>query len=96
MESAVYSIYKVSVVNSVRNSLFICREYHIQPSEILRMPYWIYEEYLANIKDIQKKEEKEQKDQDKRYNSMMPKMPSMPSMPKMSAPAMPKISIPKF
>ena len=93
MESAVYSIYKVSVVNSVRNSLFICREYHIQPSEILRMPYWIYEEYLANIKDIQKKEEKKQKDQDKRYNSMMPKMPSMP---KMSAPAMPKISIPKF
>ena len=93
MESAVYSIYKVSVVNSVRNSLFICREYHIQPSEILRMPYWIYEEYLANIKDIQMKEEKEQKDQDKRYNSMMPKMPSMP---KMSAPAMPKISIPKF
>lgn len=93
MESAVYSIYKVSVVNSVRNSLFICREYHIQPSEILRMPYWIYEEYLANIKDIQKKEEKEQKDQDKRYNSMMPKMPNMP---KMSAPAMPKISIPKF
>lgn len=93
MESAVYSIYKVSVVNSVRNSLFICREYHIQPSEILRMPYWIYEEYLANIKDIQKKEEKEQKDQDKRYNNMMPKIPSMP---KMSAPAMPKISIPKF
>ena len=93
MESAVYSIYKVSVVNSVRNSLFICREYHIQPSEILRMPYWIYEEYLANIKDIQKKEEKEQKDQDKRYNSMMPKMPSMP---KMSVPVMPKISIPKF
>lgn len=93
MESAVYSIYKVSVVNSVRNSLFICREYHIQPSEILRMPYWIYEEYLANIKDIQKKEEKEQKDQDKRYNSMMPKIPNMP---KMSAPAMPKISIPKF
>ena len=93
MESAVYSIYKVSVVNSVRNSLFICREYHIQPSEMLKMPYWIYEEYLANIKDIQKKEEKEQKDQDKRYNSMMPKMPSMP---KMSAPAMPKISIPKF
>lgn len=93
MESAVYSIYKVSVVNSVRNSLFICREYHIQPSEILRMPYWIYEEYLANIKDIQKKEEKEQKDQDKRYNNMMPKMPSMP---KMSAPSMPKISIPKF
>lgn len=93
MESVVYSIYKVNVVNSVRNSLFICREYHIQPSEILRMPYWIYEEYLANIKDIQKKEEKEQKDQDKRYNNMMPKMPSMP---KMSAPSMPKISIPKF
>lgn len=57
------------------------------------MPYWIYEEYLANIKDIQKKEEKEQKDQDKRYNGMMPKMLSMP---KMSAPSMPKISIPKF
>lgn len=93
MELAVYSMYKVSVVSSVRNDLFICREYHIQPSETLRMPYWIYEEYLANIKDIQKKEEKEQKDQDKRYNGMVPKMPSMP---KISAPAMPKVSIPKF
>ena len=93
MELGLYSMYKVSVAASVRNDLFICREYHIQPSEMLRMPYWIYEEYLANIKDIQKKEEKEQKDQDKRYNSIMPKMPSMP---KMSAPAMPKISIPKF
>ena len=64
MELGLYSMYKVSVAASVRNDLFICREYHIQPSEMLRMPYWIYEEYLANIKDIQKKEEKEQKDQD--------------------------------
>lgn len=93
MESAVYSMYKVSVVNSVRNSLYICKEYHIQPSEILRMPYWIYEEYLANIKDIQKQEEKQQKERDKQQSSMTPKMPSMP---KMSMPSMPKVSIPKF
>ena len=44
------------------------------------MPYWIYEEYLANIKDIQKKEEKEQKDQDKIYNRIMHKMPRIPNI----------------
>lgn len=93
MELAVYSMYKANVANSVKNSLFICREYHIQPSEILRMPYWIYEEYLANIKDIQKQEEKQQKERDKQQSNMVPKMPSMP---KMTMPTMPKVSIPKF
>lgn len=93
MELAVYSMYKANVVNLVKNNLFICREYHIQPSEILRMPYWIYEEYLANIKDIQKQEEKQQKERDKQQNNMIPKMPSMP---KMTMPSMPKVSIPKF
>ena len=86
-------MFRVSVASSVRNSLFICREYHIQPSELLRMPYWIYEEYLANIKDIQKQEEKQQKEHDKQQSNMMPKMPSMP---KLSMPSMPKVNIPKF
>ena len=93
MESAVYSTFKVSVASLVRNSLFICKEYHIQPSEMLYVPYWIYEEYLANIKDIQKQEEKERKKQENQQGSMMPKAPSMP---KVSMPSMPKISIPKF
>lgn len=93
MESAVYSRYKVNVANSVRNSLYISKEYHIQPSELLKMPYWIYEEYLANIKDIQKEEEKQQKERDKQQSAMTPKMPSMPKMPSVS---MPKVSIPRF
>lgn len=93
MESAVYSRYKVNVANSVRNSLYISKEYHIQPSEILRMPYWIYEEYLANIKDIQKEEEKQQKERDKQQSMASPKMPAMPKMPSVS---MPKVSIPRF
>lgn len=93
MESAVYSRFKVSVANSVRNNLYIAKEYHIQPSEILKMPYWIYEEYLANIKDIQKEEEKQQKERDKQQSNMTPKMPSMPKMPSVS---MPKVSIPRF
>lgn len=84
---------KINVANLVRNSLYISKEYHIQPSEILQMPFWIYEEYLANIKDIQKEEEKQQKERDKQTNSMVPKMPSMP---KMSMPSMPKVNIPRF
>lgn len=57
------------------------------------MPYWIYEEYLANIKDIQKEEEKRQKERDKQQSSMMPKIPAMP---KFQTPSMPKISVPHF
>ena len=43
----------------MKNFLYICKDYHIQPSEINQMPYYQYEIYLEEIKAIQKQQEKE-------------------------------------
>ena len=85
----------------VRNKLLICKEYHIQPSEIDRMAFYEYEQILEEINIIQKDEEKRQKEQEKAYNTnnfnpngMMNSMKN--SMPPMRAPSMPNISMPKL
>ena len=87
----------------VKNKLYICREYHIQPSEIDRLPYYEYEWMLEEINLIQKEQEKQQEEQNKEYasmrnsmnpNSMMKNAAS--SMPNMSNMKMPTMQIPKF
>lgn len=94
----IFHTFVVDLRNLVKNKLFICREYHIQPSEIDNMQYWEYEWYTDNIKEINKEQEKQQKAQEKEHEAMrssmnpssmmrnissaMPKMPSMPAMPR--------------
>lgn len=98
MESALYLLWQVDVRNLVKNKLFICRDYHIQPSEIDRMMWFEYEYMIEDIKEIKKQEEKQQEAQDKQYNNM--KMPNysnaMRGMTGNMSSSMPKISLPKF
>ena len=54
----------------VKNKLFICKEYHIQPSEIDRMVYFEYEYILEDIKKEQKEAEKRNKEDEKKYGNM--------------------------
>lgn len=68
MAYAVYLMYQVDTGNLVRNKINICREYHIQPSEIDRLPYYEYETYIEEIQEIQKREE-EQRKQNENGNS---------------------------
>lgn len=96
----VFHTYVIDLRNLVKNKLFICREYHIQPSEIDRMQYWEYEWYTDNIKEITKEQEKQQKEQEKEYAGMRNPTSMMrnaqQSIPKVSAPSMPSISIPNI
>ena len=90
----------MDVRNLVTNKLYICRDWHIQPSEIDRLPYFEFELYKEDIHKHNKEEEKRQKEQEKangnykapNASSMMraaqQNMPKMPSTPKM--PSMPK------
>lgn len=91
--SVICSLFQIDWRNSVKTRLYLCRDYHLQPSEIDRMPYFEYEYLLDDVKEIQDKEKKEQEEQDKKYGNMDPgrymrsmqqniKPPSMPSMPK--------------
>ena len=60
-------MWSIDVRNLVQNKFVICREYHIQPSEIDRMQYWEYEWYTDEIKEITKEQEKQQKQQEKEF-----------------------------
>lgn len=92
MESAIYLTLTVDRNVSARNDLFICRDYHIQPSELKQLPYWEYEIIIENIQEINKKQEEEEKQRQK--NGGMPEGYSMPKIPSM--PQMPSINVPHF
>lgn len=92
-------MYRIDVRNLVKNKLYLCRDYHIQPSEIDRMFFYEYEYMLEDVKQIQKEQEKEQERQQKEHDSMRSSMnpnTMMRSMQQgMSNMSMPKVSIPK-
>lgn len=97
LEHSVYVIFSVDIQNMTKTKLYICKDYHIQPSELMRLPYYEYEEMLESIREIQKQEEEERKRQEKSqpsYGDMNPaKMmesmrPQMPSMPTVSIPGL--------
>lgn len=96
MESALYSMWRVDVRNLVRSKLYICRDYHIQPSEIDRMVYFEFEYIIEDVNKEAKEQEKKNKEEQKQYESMRKGTSSYktPQAPKM--PSMPKVSIPKF
>ena len=87
----------------VQNKLFICKEWHIQPSEIDRMFFYEYELITEKINIVNKEQEKQNKEQEKQYaglqksmnpSSMMNSMKN--NMPGMKMPSLPKISVPKM
>lgn len=94
MESHLYSVVTIrSLRDSVRNDWFIAKEYHIQPSEILRMPYYEYEWLLEDIQNEQKRLEDQRKKDEQARNAAMPKIPKAPAY---KPPKLPKITLPKF
>ena len=84
-------MWSIDVRNLVQNKFILCREYHIQPSEIDRMLMFEYEYLIDDIKAYVKKQEEQQKEDEK--NNRTPNINSMMSQYKAS---MPKISIPKL
>ena len=104
-------MFRINLENLIKNKIYIAREYHIQPSEIDKIPFYEYEIYLEQMNLIAKKQEEENKKQQEEYEGMRSSMNpakmmsdmksgmSMPTMPTISSPSMPKmptISIPKI
>lgn len=98
MESVLYSIWRVDVRNLVRNKLYICKEYHIQPSEIDNLVYFEYEYMLEDINKEQKEQEKKNKDDEKKYAGLgrTPNYNSMMNNVGRSMPKLPSFSMPKL
>ena len=87
----------------VRNKLLLCKEYHLQPSEIDRFVYYEYEWILEEINVLQKQQEEDNKAQQEQYDNMKQSMnmnamtnSMRNSMPKMGDMKMPTINMTKF
>lgn len=100
IESALFSLFKIDIINYIKVKSILAKEFHIQPSEIDKMPAWEYELFMQEINALIKEEnERNQKEMDKSgYNKMndpnyMKKMANS-QMPKMDnsfkMPSMPK------
>ena len=94
MESVTCSLFLVDIRNLVRNKLNIAKEYHIQPSEIDRMPFYEYEYMLEDINADIKEQEKRQKEEEKKYGNIS--TPNYNQMMSNMSKSMPKMSIPKL
>lgn len=91
-------MFRIDLKNLVKNKLYICKEYHIQPSELDKLVYYEYEWILEEIKILQKEQEKQQEAQSKEYESMRKysNPSSMMNNFKMPNLSMPQVHIPKF
>lgn len=93
MEYALYSLWKINVIDLIKIKASLSKQFHIQPSEIDKMNFWEYEYYVTMINDMVKEENKDQQSQMSKYgvdkytnpNNIKkytnPKMPSTPKMP---------------
>lgn len=82
----------------VKSKLYICRDWHIQPSEIDRMVYFEYEYILQDINKENKEQEKRNKEDEKKYGNIgrMPNYNQMMNNASRNMPSMPNISMPKL
>ena len=94
MALSIYSLFKVNIANLVQNKARLAYTCHTPPSEVDRMPYWEYEEFMKAMQDIIEEENKRQEEAEKgkssKYNPnsyqkqarrSIPRMPSAPRMP---------------
>ena len=84
----------------MKNKLYICKDYHIQPSELMQLPYYEYELMLEEIKVINKQQEQDNENHQKQYEQMSKGMNPGSMMRNVSNTmnnmSMPKISVPKI
>ena len=96
MDQALYLMFRANIRNLVKNKLSICREWHIQPSELDRLPYFEYEQILDEVNEVAKEQAKKNEEEQKRYNSMQKTIPNMNNLTSSIGKSLPKMTMPKF
>lgn len=58
IETALFSLFKVDILNLIKIKASLAKEFHIQPSEIDNMTVWEYELFMRELNNIVKEENK--------------------------------------
>lgn len=84
----------MDIIEHIKIKATLAKQFHIQPSEIDKMPYWEYMYFIEMINNMVKEENEAQEEQAKKYNIQgnmrsikksqnlqPPKTPTMPRIP---------------
>ncbi len=63
IEYALYSLWRINILELIRIKATLSKQFHIQPSEIDKMCFWEYEYYVKFINEAVKEENNAQQDQ---------------------------------
>jgi hypothetical protein len=104
IEVAIYSLFMIDILNYVKVKSILAKEFHIQPSEIDKLPAWEYELFMKEINNAVKEEnERHQAEMDKsgydnpkyfeqqQRNMERRTMRNMPNMSSFKMPSLPKM-----
>ena len=91
IEKAIISLWMINIENLITNKVHLAKNFHIQPSEIDKMPMWEYEIFMKTLNEVVKEENKKQKGEMDKYDINSYKKMANPTMPKM-----PSMNMPKF
>lgn len=103
IETAIFNLFKLDILNFIHIKAILAKEFHIQPSEIDKMPAWEYELFMREINNAVKEDNERNKQEidkagikdaqkmsDPKYMQKMQKQ-SMPKMGNFKIPAIPKM-----
>ena len=100
IERAIIALWMINIENLIANKVHLAKNFHIQPSEVDKMPMWEYEIFLKTLNEVVDEENKKQQGEMDKYDiNSYKKMANPPNMNKMMNPTMPKMpsmNMPKF
>ena len=100
IEYALFSLFRIDILNYIKNKAILAKEFHIQPSELDAMPVWEFEVFMNEINNAVKEEnDRNKQDMDKAGYDKMQKMSDpkyIERMQKNAMPKMPSIKMPKY
>lgn len=92
LEYSIFGLFTIDLHNFIYIKAILAKEFHIQPSELERMPAWEYELFMQEINKAIKEDNKRNKEEEDKYNvNDMRKMADRRNIDKMTSDSYKKV-----
>lgn len=68
LEYSIFGLFTIDLHNFIYIKAILAKEFHIQPSELERMPAWEYELFMEELNKAIKEDNKRNKEEEDKYN----------------------------
>jgi hypothetical protein len=93
LEYGIFALWRINIINLIQIKAALAKNFHIQPSEIDKMPMWEYELFIEELnKQVKEENNQQQAEMDKYHINDYMKAANPKNMQKaMTAPKTPKM-----